>query len=103
MDYAFDLANATSLAGAHGEEIVRDLFTDVHVSAVPPLSLLQLHIMSLTPNSQTHTTYTCGEDGQIRAWKISDSADVHEGDGAASVKKKRKEKKDKDKARFKPY
>lgn len=81
LDYAFDLANATSLAGAHGEEIVRDLFTDVH----------------------THTTYTCGEDGQIRAWKISDSADVHEGDGAASVKKKRKEKKDKDKARFKPY
>ncbi|KAL6154875.1 hypothetical protein ACJBU6_06488 [Exserohilum turcicum] len=81
LDYAFDLKNSTVLAGAHGEEIVRHLFIDMH----------------------THTTYTCGEDGHIRAWKGTDDATMDVDEGATSAKKKRKEKKDKEKARFKPY
>lgn len=31
LDYSYDLAKAIRLEGAHGEEIVRDLVTDVHV------------------------------------------------------------------------
>lgn len=36
LDYTFDLGNSISLPGAHGEEIVRDLFTDIQVSNHPP-------------------------------------------------------------------
>lgn len=32
LQYEYDLANSVRLSGAHGEEIVRDLFTDTHVS-----------------------------------------------------------------------
>lgn len=32
LQYAYDLAKSVRLPGAHGEEIVRDLFTDIHVS-----------------------------------------------------------------------
>lgn len=44
LDYAFDLKNSTVLAGAHGEEIVRHLFIDMHVrnaSFFPPPFYLQ--------------------------------------------------------------
>jgi hypothetical protein len=103
LDYAFDLGNSSSLAGAHGEEIVRDLFTDVHVSSHGQRTLF----FSAFPNNcvptQTHTTYTCGEDGQVRAWKGPDGADMDVDEGATSSKKRRKDKKEKDKARFKPY
>ncbi|RAR16102.1 WD40 repeat-like protein [Stemphylium lycopersici] len=82
LDYTFDLGNSISLPGAHGEEIVRDLFTDI----------------------QTHTTYTCGEDGQVRAWKSAGEASMEVDEAAGSSKKKRKEKKDKkEKERYKPY
>jgi hypothetical protein len=33
LDYICDPENTIQLPGAHGEEIVRDLFTDVHVRA----------------------------------------------------------------------
>ncbi|KAL6706298.1 hypothetical protein ACN47E_005588 [Coniothyrium glycines] len=98
LAYDFDLSKSIQFTGAHGEEIVRDLFTDVH----------------------SRTTFTCGEDGFIRAWKHADdeSMDVDQEaeDGSASTRKKlkdrkekRKDKKDKkkgegkDKERFKPY
>lgn len=32
LQYNYDLAKSTRFSGGHGEEIVRDLFTDVHVS-----------------------------------------------------------------------
>jgi hypothetical protein len=32
LDYGFNLDKIIPLPGAHGEEIVRDLFTDIHVS-----------------------------------------------------------------------
>jgi hypothetical protein len=32
LQYEYDLAKTIRLPGAHGEEIVRDLFTDVHAS-----------------------------------------------------------------------
>ncbi|KAF2826927.1 WD40 repeat-like protein [Ophiobolus disseminans] len=94
----FNLKTSIRLPGAHGEEIVRDIYTD----------------------TQTQTSYTCGEDGHVRAWKLSgeEIMDVDDEEEAAPVKKKskdkdskarRKEKKekhqgdDKEKARFKPY
>jgi hypothetical protein len=33
LDYICDPENTLAFPGAHGEEIVRDLFTDVHVRA----------------------------------------------------------------------
>lgn len=49
---------------------------------------------------QSHSVFTCGEDGFVRAWKP-------EGEGAAqaeeAAKGSRKEKKNRDKGRFKPY
>lgn len=36
LAYDFDLSNGIEFTGAHGEEIVRDMFTDVHVSASLP-------------------------------------------------------------------
>lgn len=32
LQYDYDLTRSVRLPGAHGEEIVRDLFTDPHVS-----------------------------------------------------------------------
>lgn len=34
LDYSFDLDKSISFPGAHGEEIVRDLFTDTHVGTI---------------------------------------------------------------------
>ncbi|KAJ4993535.1 WD repeat-containing protein [Stagonosporopsis vannaccii] len=91
LQYEYDLTKSVRLPGAHGEEIVRDLFTDTH----------------------TQTTYTVGEDSQVRAWKTETSTDeTMDIDDAADAKKrekkdrkeKRKEKKDKkDKKRYEPY
>ncbi|CBY01526.1 hypothetical protein LEMA_P003130.1 [Plenodomus lingam JN3] len=91
LDYSFNLQGKMQLPNAHGEEIVRDLFTDTH----------------------THTTYTCGEDGSVRAWKASEDEDMEVADDETEPtrkakdkdrKEKRKEKKkEKEKARFKPY
>lgn len=91
LQYDYDLAKSARLPGAHGEEIVRDLFTDTH----------------------SRTTYTVGEDGQVRAWKNDIPADeTMEIDEGAEAKKKekkdrkekRKDRKDKkDKKRYEPY
>ncbi|ORY19200.1 WD40-repeat-containing domain protein [Clohesyomyces aquaticus] len=98
LQYEFDVEKSIRLPGGHGEEIVRDVFTDVH----------------------SHTTYTCGEDGRLVAWKLSDADDndVMAIDEPKPKKHKRKDKKDKDrdkkrkmieegggkeKARYKPY
>ncbi|KAH4121685.1 hypothetical protein HBI56_155390 [Parastagonospora nodorum] len=90
LDYAFDLGKSIQLPGAHGEEIVRDMFTDIH----------------------TRTTYTCGEDSHIRAWKLAEdeSMDVDEEaepkKRSSEKKEKRRDRKEKKKdgeKRFKPY
>ncbi|KAF2023560.1 WD40 repeat-like protein [Setomelanomma holmii] len=96
LQYDYDPGKSIQLPGGHGEEIVRDLFTDVH----------------------TRTTYTCGEDGHIRAWKLSstteETMDIDEPPSPTKKKSKdkdrkerRKEKKEKrrgeDQARYKPY
>ncbi|KAF1363599.1 WD40 repeat-like protein [Lizonia empirigonia] len=73
LDYGYNLTNSIRLPGAHGEEIVRDLFTDTH----------------------TQTTYTVGEDGYIRAWKTEATT------AETMDRKERKEKKEK--KRFEPY
>ncbi|RMZ68133.1 WD domain [Pyrenophora seminiperda CCB06] len=52
----------------------------------------------------THTTYTVGEDGHVRAWRSNAAQDTAvDEEGAGSAKKRRKDKKEKEKARFKPY
>ncbi|KAF1832175.1 WD40 repeat-like protein [Decorospora gaudefroyi] len=93
LDYGFDLEKNVLLPGAHGEEVVRDMFTDIH----------------------THTTYTCGEDGQIRAWKGEADESMHVDEETERIEKSkdrmvkmkdRKERKkgdERDKARYKPY
>ncbi|KAJ8110418.1 hypothetical protein OPT61_g6734 [Boeremia exigua] len=81
LQYDYDLTKSVRLPGAHGEEVVRDLFTDTH----------------------TQTTYTVGEDSHVRAWKTdistAETMDVDEGVDAKKEKKdrkeRRKEKKDK--------
>lgn len=41
LAYEYDLGKSIRIPGAHGEEIVRDVFTDVHVS-LRLLSLLSI-------------------------------------------------------------
>ncbi|KAF9691222.1 hypothetical protein EKO04_010756 [Ascochyta lentis] len=91
LQYEYDLAKSVRLPSAHGEEIVRDLFTDTH----------------------SQTTYTVGEDGHVRAWKTeAPTEEIMDVDEEADAKKKdkkdrkerRKEKKEKkDKKRYEPY
>ncbi|KAF2841267.1 WD40 repeat-like protein [Patellaria atrata CBS 101060] len=74
-----------NFAGAHGNEIVRDVLVDAS------------------------TIYSCGEDGHIRAWKASSTGEAMETEGtekASKDKKKKHRKKDKEagkEARFAPY
>lgn len=108
LQYEYNLTKTVRLPGAHGEEIVRDLFTDTHVS-----SRMELHAAPKLTLHQTQITYTVGEDSHVRAWKTEASTDeIMDVDEAADAKKKekkerkekRKEKKDrKDKKRYEPY
>lgn len=59
---------------------------------------------------QTQTTYTVGEDGQVRAWKTEASPDetMDIDEGADAKKKEKKDRKErrkekKDKKRYEPY
>ncbi|KAK0663151.1 putative WD repeat-containing protein [Lasiodiplodia hormozganensis] len=93
LDYSCSLEDCLRLPGAHGEEIVRDVFID----------------------SQSSTIYTCGEDGKVRSWRAEgfggEQAEAEE--EAVEEKKSAKEKKHKDKHkkkdkdkgkdRYKPY
>ncbi|KAF2087583.1 WD40 repeat-like protein [Saccharata proteae CBS 121410] len=84
LQYSCAQGDGVRLPGAHGEEIVRDIYFDAQSSVI----------------------FTCGEDGKVRSWK-----DEEQGEGpssTASASKSRKEKKKSDKAkkekeRFKPY
>jgi hypothetical protein len=87
QDAATNMDVAVRLLGAHGEELVRDVWYDENAEFV----------------------LTCGEDGYVRMWadghgKVSSGGDV-EMEGVTSAKddaagKKRKKSKEK---RFKPY
>ncbi|KAF2790804.1 WD40 repeat-like protein [Melanomma pulvis-pyrius CBS 109.77] len=98
LQYEYDIESSIRLPGGHGEEIIRDVFTDAN----------------------SHTTYTCGEDGFIRAWKLpeEDVTMLIDEETEPTFKKikdrkeKRKDKKEKKKhngddegrkARYKPY
>jgi hypothetical protein len=114
LQYTYDISNSIRLPGAHGEEIVRDMYTDIYVShPSKPLSFP-------SNTQETRTTYTCGEDSHIRAWKLADTETMEIDDDEeeparkkkgkdSDRKERRKEKKDKrkgdekEKARFKPY
>jgi hypothetical protein len=107
LQYEYHLEQSSRLPGAHGDEVVRDLFTDVHVSTSPDMT------RNVLTQHQTQTTYTCGEDGHVRAWKMSTVQSMDVDDEAELAKKKdrkekRKEKKgrkadDEKKVRYKPY
>ncbi|KAL1593736.1 hypothetical protein SLS60_010468 [Paraconiothyrium brasiliense] len=92
LNYICNLQQPIRFQGAHGEEIVRDLFTDV----------------------STLITYTCGEDGFVRAWKLSSDSTMEVDEEAAEPKSKSKDRKEKRKdkkkdkrkgeeGRFAPY
>jgi hypothetical protein len=59
---------------------------------------------------QSQTTYTCGEDGFVRAWKHAGADEMEvseegrvEKDGSKKARKDKKRDKGKKKERFKPY
>ncbi|KAF4313804.1 hypothetical protein GTA08_BOTSDO01487 [Botryosphaeria dothidea] len=96
LNYSCSLEDCVRLAGAHGEEIVRDVFID----------------------PQSFTIFTCGEDGKVRSWSAEGFGGKHqqeqqENTAAVSVdslkpKEKHKDKhkkkdKEKGKERYKPY
>ncbi|KAF2204432.1 WD40 repeat-like protein [Delitschia confertaspora ATCC 74209] len=90
LQYQPEIKERIQFPGAHGEEIIRDIFTDVH----------------------SKTTYTCGEDGFIRAWRSANAGDamVTEETSMKKHSSKKKEKRKGDstdaggkKARYKPY
>ncbi|KAF9737495.1 hypothetical protein PMIN06_003716 [Paraphaeosphaeria minitans] len=92
LDYICNPQRPILHEGAHGEEIVRDLFTDTN----------------------TGTTYTCGEDGFVRAWKMASeqntevAGDIADPNSKSKDRKEKRKDKKKDKrkgeeARFAPY
>ncbi|KAF2496753.1 hypothetical protein BU16DRAFT_525889 [Lophium mytilinum] len=92
LDWTYDVEKRARLPGGHGEEIVRDVYSDM----------------------PSQTTYTCGEDGFVRAWKLADAdeMEVSEGERLPSKKTKQEKKgdreerrkhKEKKKERFNPY
>ncbi|KAL5386445.1 hypothetical protein DPSP01_004170 [Paraphaeosphaeria sporulosa] len=92
LDYICNPQQPLRHQGAHGEEIVRDLFTDTN----------------------TGTTYTCGEDGSVRAWRMASEQNAEAFGDAAEPKTKSKDRKEKrkdkkkdkrkgDESRFAPY
>jgi hypothetical protein len=72
LDYAYDLSKAIQFPGAHGEEIVRDLFTDVHVSHA---SFITWPLMTLLRHEQ-HTRaaktgiFALGSYPRTRVWRL---------------------------------
>ncbi|PWY80497.1 WD40 repeat-like protein [Aspergillus heteromorphus CBS 117.55] len=78
--WRFDQENLWRLPGAHGEEVVRSVYLD----------------------GQSHTVFTCGEDGFVRAWKPEGTGQA-DPQSKGDVKVPRKDKKDKEKGRYKPY
>ncbi|KAH7042680.1 WD40-repeat-containing domain protein [Macrophomina phaseolina] len=96
LDYSCSLEDCVRLAGAHGEEIVRDVFID----------------------SQSSTIFTCGEDGRVRSWRAGGLGGEQQQDNQTNTaqssvdsskpkekhkEKHRKKEKEKGKERFKPY
>ncbi|OJD32959.1 wd domain-containing protein [Diplodia corticola] len=88
LAYSCSLEDCVRLSGAHGEEIVRDIFID----------------------SQSSTIFTCGEDGKVRSWSAQGFGGQQHGetevaDDKKSSKEKKHKKKDKEKGkdRYKPY
>ncbi|KAJ5682688.1 hypothetical protein N7462_005853 [Penicillium macrosclerotiorum] len=77
--WQFDKENLWRLPGAHGEEVVRAVYLD----------------------EQSHSVFTCGEDGFVRAWKPAEEDWESQTQTGSAKASRPKEKKQKD--RFKPY
>lgn len=70
LQYDFDLAKSIRLQGAHGEEIVRDAYTDIHVSLQIALTLKSSHTPRLAQHTPAAKTVTSapGTFQQKRVW-----------------------------------
>jgi hypothetical protein len=71
LDYNFDIARSIPLPGAHSEEIVRDLFTDVHVRIGTHEAANPRLMRFYRPTQHTHAEKTAkfapGKEKQRRA------------------------------------
>jgi hypothetical protein len=70
LQYDFNLSKSIRIPGAHGEEIVRDLITDVHVSFLSATPLLtdadggiDTHNIHLWRRRACARVETCGRRG----------------------------------------
>jgi hypothetical protein len=91
LDYAYDLSKAIQYPGAHGEEIVRDLFTDVHVShtsftAFFPLTPLrhEQHIRAAKMGTSAHGNYP-----RTIAWRLTMRPSLRRRRKRAAIEKRR--------------
>jgi hypothetical protein len=95
--WRFDQANLWRLPGAHGEEVVRSIYVDEQVC----IFYSRFYINSDSPFLQSHSVFTGGEDGFVRAWKPMDE-DETQAESSPAKPSRPKEKK-REKERFKPY
>lgn len=112
------------LVGGHGEEVVRGVYLDERVCAVPfrlLVSVLLFIFVFSTTNGivvKAGMIYTAGEDGLVKVWrepggegrggsggKIETTGEASGSAGKKRTKEQRKERKEKKetKARYKPY
>lgn len=87
----FEIGTPIDLPGAHGEEVVRDL-----------------SVLAVGSADATYAAYSCGEDGTVKVWSLSDergSGTAGAAGAAASMKGSRKQSRKEKKAaeRFTPY
>ncbi|KAI4095143.1 MAG: hypothetical protein LQ344_001794 [Seirophora lacunosa] len=97
--WSFNTPNAVRLPGAHGEEIVRSMCFSGDVSR------RYLRSLQLLSCQQSNAIFTGGEDGIIRAWRVTEeSADAGRGPPTKIEGQKKRYGPDKsERARFRPY
>jgi len=77
LNWTYDLSRSTRLPGGHGEEIVRDVFSDVHVSS-PSHFLTLVVIWLLTPcravphlHAEKMVKFELGSSHKPKKWMLS--------------------------------
>lgn len=97
--WSFNTSNAVRLPGAHGEEIVRSMCFSGDVSRRYHRSL------QLLSCQQSNAIFTGGEDGIIRAWRVTEESVDAGRDPPTKIEGQRKRYgPDKsERARFRPY
>ena len=77
LNWTYDLSRSTRLPGSHGEEIVRDVFSDAHVSS-PSHFLILVVIWLLTPcravphsHVEKMVRFELGSSHKPKKWMLS--------------------------------